>query len=154
MSREDLLDGPQPHPLDFESFSKGTWLEAAEIERGYNRKRDDRKWRLSLLAAAEDIFRERQIICRQEGDRLRLMDDLEADVWLQKQTEHSVSRLRRSARLTGSIDRSAFDQVQLRISEQRQRLIFAVATSAASTLKKERRAMLLAEGTVRKAIRA
>jgi hypothetical protein len=154
MSRDDLLDGPQPHPLDFESFSKGTWLEASEIERGYNRKRDDRSWRLSLLAAAEDIFRERQIICRQEGDRLRLMDDLEADVWLQKQTEHSVSRLRRSARLTGSIDRSSFDLIQRRISDQRQRMIFAVATSAASTLKRERRALMLTEDTVQKAIKA
>jgi len=154
MSREDLLDGPQPHPLDFESLRKGTWLEADEIERGYARKRDDRQWRLSLLAASEDIFNECRIICRQEGDRLRLMDDLEADVWLQKQTEHGVSRLRRAARLTGSIDRSGFDAVQLRMSEQRQRLIFAVATSAASTLKRERRALMLTEGTVQKAIRA
>lgn len=146
MSSTDVLDHPLPHPLDFGALRKGTWLEAEAIERGYARRRDNPSYRLSMLAASEDIFRERQIICRQEGDRLRLMDDAEADVWLQKQTEHGVARLRRAARLTGVIDRSGFDATQLCVSEQRARLIFAVATAASSALRRERRALLLAAG--------
>lgn len=130
------------HPFDFASLSKGTWIETDELERAAGCKRHHPRWGLKLMQLCTQITGETGILCRRDHDRLRLMDDAEADDYTMRRTAAAVDSLRRQRVRRMLIDATGFDTDSMRRFEARSRIVDATAEAASHALRRSKRTFL------------
>lgn len=139
----------EKYPLDFDALQKGEWLETAELEEALGvTMADGAKWNFALMGLRSQIERESGIVCRIDHDRIRLMTDTEADEYLYRQGERSVSKLVRVTRSRALIDRGSMTDQEKRVAASRDTVMMATATAARMTLRRQRRANGLTPGSV------
>lgn len=119
-----------PFPFDWETLEKGTYIEAEALERAIRRPRTDKDFKLKALAVVAEIKERTGILCRIEGDRLRLMTDSEAYQWNYQRARSHVTGLIRSAKNTALIDTSQLSDGDKRAAESCQIAICATASAA------------------------
>ncbi len=116
------------HPFDFAKLSKGTWIETDELERAAMRKRTHPVFGRAVLRVREQIESITGILSRVEGERLRLMTDGEAVVWLIRESGRASVRLERNAhRLRHNVDRARLTAAEQVTHEHATRVISMMA---------------------------
>ena len=128
------------YPIDFAALTKGSWITTEELEHSLGCKRTERRWQLAVLGLKEIVERKRtDLYLRIDHDRLRIMDDLEADRYSARRREQSEDAVLRVAGMRARIDRTDFDETQRAIAESEDRMALGMAMAVRSEQKRRRR---------------
>lgn len=125
--------------IDFDSLRKGTWIEAQEIERHTGVLRTDKHYSLHVMQLKDEIESHCEIIGRQEGDRLWLMDDPEASLWLARQCNRGGRIVMRAGERTKLIDHSRMSKQQREQADHAERYALAMAHAVRDEKRKHRK---------------
>lgn len=135
------------YPLDYSKLKPGMWLEIEELEKALDIKHPDPNWKLRVLALRADIEEKVGLLSKLDGDRLRIMEHIEADIWTRKRFKHHLSGIIRSVQRRTLVDRSVMTEVQRREAESWDRITAGTAIAASRRYDKER---LEIEATIKK----
>lgn len=129
----------QKYPVDFTSLEKGTWIESGAICDMLGIAPDEADWSLKVLKLVGMIRDQCGILSRQEGHRLRLMNDIEASTYNYNQLETATRKQARCAENLALIDPSEMNDEQLRGHDARSRVIAATVVAAGHAKEKQRK---------------
>jgi hypothetical protein len=136
------------YPLDFDTLKKGDVIAETQLEQIYqvNRRKEPDKFRLKMLTLREDIERARpDLLCRCDGADVRVMTDQEAEEHTWERIGHAVRSMGKNTKRRAVINRSGFDDVQMKTAESRDRASTMLALSTRKVLARaNREARLLA----------
>ena len=105
-------------PEFFGSLTKASWLEAPEVTKISGLQPEDPRYRLALLRICEDIrSHRRDLLPRVSHDRVRVMDDREAEEHTHSEMRRGLRTFARNTRRRGAIDRSGFSADERRAAE-------------------------------------
>ena len=125
------------HPLDFEALAKGTWIEVRELELALSCKRDDISFGQRLLGLRSMIEARTGILSRAEGQRLRLMTDSEALVWVVKQAGVAAHRIELAAvRMRNNVDAAQLSAPEQAVHEHAARVLTEMSISQREHVRK------------------
>jgi hypothetical protein len=125
------------HPIDFETLHKDSWIETEELEDATLCKREDIQFQQRVLGLKTQIELRTGILSRIEGQRLRLMTDDEAVIWVVKQAGDANRKLQRaSVRIKENINCELLSATGQAIHEHAGRVISEMAIAQAATMKK------------------
>ncbi len=138
------------HPIDFDSLAKDSVLDQSRIESIYNVRKvhAPEAFRLCQLRLREDIERNRSdLLCRIQGDGIRIMTDTEANEHTWTEYGRGVRKISRQARRRCSINHNALDDGERRVAELRDNHVTAQAIMNRRELARFQRDRLLAGPT-------
>jgi hypothetical protein len=116
------------HPFDFDLLSKGTWIEASQLEAAAGVPPEHPFFALKVLRLRELIEEKTGILSCNDSGRLRLMTDAEALDWNIHQAADASRKLERTAlRLRQNVDHTKLDSGQQRVHEHATRVVSAMA---------------------------
>lgn len=136
------------HPLDFGALCKGTWLETAELIDATRTpsgplRVGSNAWNFALLGLCSQIENESEILCRIDHDRIRLMTDVEADEYTTRRAMDGARTIRNQYRKRALIRTDAMLPDERRLSEARDRVVYALAESTRRQAVKGKRLLAL-----------
>lgn len=129
------------HPIDFSALQRGIWLEAEAIEKAMNVRRGTDGFRLATLKLAGMIESQTDIVCRSEGDRLRLMTDAELLEWNWEQHRAAARKMARCASRVVLVRHSELSDAELRRARYQETTITFQAAQTTRQLRDVRRTM-------------
>lgn len=127
------------YPLDFETLEKGSWIETSDLCDAIGIGPSDSRWGLKVLRVIEMVRQERGILGCQIGNRIRLMTDAEASIYVYRQSGIANRKQRRCAENLTLIEPGALNEGELRSHEARSRVVAATAVASHRAQEKQRK---------------
>jgi hypothetical protein len=137
------------HPIDFQALTKDSTIDQAQIERIYNVRKQQapEAYRLCQLRLSHDIeHNRRDLLCRIQGDGIRIMTDSEANEHTWDEYRRGVRKIAKQARRRTAIDAASLPEGERRVAELRDAHVTAQAIMNRKALAKAKRAMLAGLG--------
>jgi len=136
------------HPVDVSKLFKGQTIEAEEIERFYNVKRDAdvpsyKRYALCLLQLKAFIENRTTFRCKCEHGKLRILTDEELSEYAWSKSVKAVRRIQRYAADATLVDTTDFDDDRRRLAESRMQAQALIATAASKAESDARRELKL-----------
>lgn len=141
------------HPLDFAALNKGDVVPQEHIERIFNLSynRDPERFRLAMLQLRKQIEeRRKDLLVRCKGTRLEILTDHQAEDHTVDRYGKLVAAQLRTTQNRARIDRSGFDELEIKKAESWDRAMTGQALSAQKAVAAERRNQLWLEQGSRK----
>jgi hypothetical protein len=126
------------YPLDYTQVVKGQSFSAEQLTEILGiQPTEITRYKLSILAFKAELEKQAGVLCKTEGNALRVLTDTEADVWTITQSGRHVQGLGRNARRRVLIDRSGMSADEQRIAESRDRIAVGVASLAMAEFRRQ-----------------
>ena len=127
------------YPLEFDTLNKGDVISTEQLRSIFGKEMLDATFAFAVLGLKDRIEAETDIVCRMGAVGIRLLTDLEADVYTVDQAYVGVKKLVKQAGRRSLIMRDEMTVDEKRAAESRDRMVIGIAAAAKRAMKKAHR---------------